>query len=325
MSGLRVLVTGMGGELGSLAASMIQDTPWAGPILGIDIDPPRRRLRRCDFRLVDPTASAMIGSIVGEFDPQVIVHLAVYEPEARASSAQADRWTPAIAEALFAACAGLTDLRSIVVRSGIEVYGRPAEVPDIHASALPTSPFGRQLLHMESVARRAGAISGVPTTVARLASVIGPHVPSPLGRLLRMPIVPGPLFGDPRFTVLSDHDAAASLVAAAGRGFDGTLNVVAAGSISLRQTLTVGRRLRAPLIGPQWRLARPISHLLGAPVPDHVVEVLTRGRLAEPSDVATLLGVEPPQSVDEVITALYSWQPIRRIYPHGAPEPVVSR
>ena len=315
----------MGGELGSLAASMLENTSWAGPILGIDIDPPRRRLRRSHFRLVDPTASATITPIISEFDPQVVLHLAVYEPEARASGSQADRWTPAIAEAVFTACAGFTDLRSIVVRSGIEVYGRPADVPDVHASALPTSSFGRQLLHVESVARRAGATARVPTTVARLAPVIGPHVPSPLGRLLRMPIVPGPLFGDPRFTVLSDHDAAAALVAAAGCHFDGTLNIAAAGSISLRQTLAVGRRLRAPIVGPQWRVARPLAHLLGAPVPDHVVEVLTRGRLAEPSDVVTHLGIDRPQSVDQVIAALYSWQPITRIYPHGSPNPAVSR
>ncbi len=315
----------MGGELGSLAASRLENTSWAGPILGIDVDPPRRRLRRCDFRLVDPTASVTIATIIREFDPQVILHLGVYEPEARASGSQAARWTPAIAEAVFTACAGLTDLRSVVVRSGIEVYGRPADLPDIHVPALPTSPFGRQLLHVESVARRAGATAGVPTTIARLAPVMGPHVPSPLGRLLRMPIVPGPLFGDPRFTVLSDHDAAAALVAAAGCRYDGTLNIAAAGSISLRQALAVGRRLRAPIVGPQWRVARPLSHLLGAPVPDHVVEVLTRGRLAEPSNVVALLGVDSPQSVDEVIAALYSWQPITRIYPHGAPSPVSPR
>ncbi len=315
----------MGGELGSLAASMLETTSWAGPILGVDVDPPRRRLRRCEFRLVEPTASAAIETIISDFDPQVIVHLAVYEPEARASSAQAARWTPAVAEAVFSTCAQLTDLRSIVVRSGIEVYGRPTNVPDVYAAALPTSPFGHQLLHVETVARRAGAIARVPTAVVRLAPVIGPHVPSPLGRLLRMPIVPGPLFGDPRFTVVSDHAAAAALVAAAGCHYDGIVNVAASGAISLRQVLAVGRRLRAPLVGPQWRIARPLAHLLGAPAPDHVVEVLTRGRLAEPSDVVALVGVARPQSVDDVIAALYSWEPITRIYPHGAPDPTVSR
>jgi UDP-glucose 4-epimerase len=306
----------MGGELGSLVASLVERQPWAGPILGIDVDPPRRRLRHCEFRLVEPTDTARIVKTITDFAPQVVLHLGVYEPEARASSAQAAEWTPALATAVFSACAALDDLAAIVVRSGIEVYGRLGGLPDIHSPAVPTSPFGQQLLDVEAVARRLGAASSASVAVARLAPVIGPHVPSPLGRLLRMPVVPGPCFGDPRFTVLSDHDAAAALVAAAGASFDGTLNVVPPGSISVRQALGVGRRLRAPIVGPGWRVARPIAHLLGAPVPDHVVEVLTRGRRALPSDLEALLGLGPMQPVEKVIAALYSWTAITRFHPH---------
>ncbi len=269
-------------------------------------------------------AGDRIALLIREFDPQVVMHLGVYEPEARASGTQAAQWTPAFADSVFEACGGLTDLRAVVVRSGIEVYGRPDELADIHTPALPTTPFGRQLLHVESGARRLGAHLQVPVAIARLAPVIGPHVPSPLGRLLRMPVVPGPLWGDPCFTVLGDRDAAASLVAAAGLGYDGTLNVVAPGQISLRQALGVGRRVRAPLVGPQWWLARPVAHMLGAPIPDHVVEVLTRGRLAEPSDLTTELGVATRTSTPDVIASLYSWAPITRFYPHRTPTDVSS-
>ncbi len=309
-------MTGMGGELGSLVASLVERQPWAGPILGIDIDPPRRRLRRCDFRLVEPTDTPRIVTTITDFAPQIVLHLGVYEPEARASSAQAAEWTPALATAVFSACAALDDLTTIVVRSGIEVYGHLGGLPDTHSAAVPTSPFGRQLLDVEAAARRLGAANSLSVAVARLAPVIGPHVPSPLGRLLRMPVVPGPCLGDPRFTVLGDHDAANAIVAAAGASFDGTLNVVAPGSISLRQALSVGRRLRVPIVGPQWRLARPIAHMLGAPIPDHVVEVLTRGRRALPSDLNALLGLGPLQPVEEVIAALYSWKAITRFHPH---------
>jgi UDP-glucose 4-epimerase len=317
VDGLRVLITGMGGELGSLVASLTELEPWAGEILGIDIDPPRRRLRRCDFKLIDPTDVATIGTVISGFAPQILLHLGVYEPEARASAAQAASWTPTSAVAAFEACSRTADLRGVVVRSGIEVYGRPRSAPDVHTPAIPTTPFGHQLLNVEAGARRLGAARGVPVSICRLAPVIGPHVPSPLGRLLRLPVVPGPLWSDPQFTVLSDHDAAAAIVAAAGRGFSGTLNVAGGGAISLRQTLAVGRRLRAPLIGPQWRLARPLSHMLGAPIPDHVVELLTRGRLVEASNVGDELGIPEPQSAAQVIAALYSWEQITRFHPHA--------
>ena len=46
MKNRRVLITGMGGELGSLVAALAENTDWAGEILGIDVDPPRRLLKR---------------------------------------------------------------------------------------------------------------------------------------------------------------------------------------------------------------------------------------------------------------------------------------
>ena len=36
----------MGSELGSLVATMLEAEPWVGSLVGIDVDPPRRRLRR---------------------------------------------------------------------------------------------------------------------------------------------------------------------------------------------------------------------------------------------------------------------------------------
>ena len=57
----------------------------------------------------------------------------------------------------------------------------------------------------------------------------GPHVPSPLGRLLRLPVVPVSLLADPAFSVIDDQDAATAVVAAAAHRFDGPVNVVVAG------------------------------------------------------------------------------------------------
>ena len=51
----KVLITGMGGELGSLVASMVERTEWAGHIMGFDVDPPRRHLSRAEFHRVDAT------------------------------------------------------------------------------------------------------------------------------------------------------------------------------------------------------------------------------------------------------------------------------
>ena len=90
------------------------------------------------------------------------------------------------------------------------------------------------------------------------------------------------------------------------------MNVVAPGAITALQAARRGRRIPFPLIGPDWRIARTLSHLAGAPIPDHVAEALHRGRLADNTRMRTLLGFEAETSTTEVIDRLYHWPSIIR-------------
>jgi hypothetical protein len=56
-----------------------------------------------------------------------------------------------------------------------------------------------------------------------------------------------------------------------------------------------------------------MSHLLGAPVPEHVMEVMHRGRLADGSRAASALGLVPTTSAAAVIDRLYKWETVVRI------------
>jgi UDP-glucose 4-epimerase len=311
-----VLVSGMGGELGSLVASLLENEPWVGALMGIDVDPPRRRLRRAEFHRVEPAERERIVDLVTAFDPHVLVHLAVWEPDARAGTSHARRFTDEATTSIIGAAAECRSLESIVVRSGIEVYGRHQGAltrPDETTPARPSSEYGRMLVRLEAAARAAGEMVGVPVGSLRLGPVLGPHEPSPLGRLLRHPIVPFSLLADPPFTVVEDSDAARAFVAAAERRLDQPVNVVAPGAITGLQALRRGRRIPLPLVGPEWVVARGVSHLMGAPVPDHVMEVMHRGRLADGSAAADLLGVTPSISTLEVVDLLYAWPGIIRV------------
>jgi UDP-glucose 4-epimerase len=316
MRGQRVLVSGMGGELGSLVASLLENEPWVGSILGIDNDPPRRRLHRSDFHLIEPSDRQRIVDVVTAFDPHVLVHLAVWEPDARAGSALAKRLTCEAATSMLSAAAECRSLQAIVVRSGIEIYGRGRGAltrPDEDAPTRPTSEYGRMVAEIEATAHRVGQRVGVAVSALRLAPVLGPHVPSPLGRVLRQPVVPFSLLADSPFTVTVDSDAARAFVAAAEQRPQGPLNVVAPGAISTMQAIRRGRRLPLPLLGPEWRVARQISYLLGAPLPEHVMELIHRGRLADGARLMPTLGVTPRLTTQEVIDRLFKWEAIVRI------------
>jgi UDP-glucose 4-epimerase len=129
---------------------------------------------------------------------------------------------------------------------------------------------------------------------------------------LRMPAVPFSVLADPPFAVIEDRDAAKAFVMAARIGLGEPVNIVAPGAITALQAARRGRRIPIPLVGPDWRIARTLSHLAGAPIPDHVAEALHRGRLADNTRMRTLLGFEAETSTTEVIDRLYHWPSIVR-------------
>jgi len=142
--------------------------------------------------------------------------------------------------------------------------------------------------------------------------VLGKHVPSPLGRLLRQPAVPFSALADAPFAVVEDGDAARAFVHAAESRLDEPLNIVASGGVTALQAAIRGRRVPLPLVGPEWMIARRVSHVLGAPIPDHVVELMHRGRLADGARAAELLGYTPRLTTSEVIDHLYAWESVVR-------------
>lgn len=315
MGGRRVFVSGVGGELGTLIASMLEDEPWVGALSGIDADPPRRRLHRTAFHRIHPDEHDQIVEIITKFNPHVLVHVGVWEPDARAAPRVAATLTNQAAISILGAAAECPALENVIVRSGIEIYGRAKGSltrPSETAPVQPTSEWGRTVAAIEHTAARVGERVGVSIGAVRLAPVLGRHVPSPLGRLLRMPAVPFSLLADPPFAVIEDNDAARAIVAAAREGLSQPVNVVASGAITVLQAARRGRRLPIPLIGPDWGIARRISHMAGAPIPDHVSEVFHRGRLADNARMQELLKMVPETRTSEVIDRLYDWPSVIR-------------
>ncbi len=248
--------------------------------------------------------------VVTDFNPHVVVHVAVWEPYARAGTATARSLTDDAATSILGAAAECKALESIIVRSGIEIYGRArgsVTRPTEQVPTNPTSEYGHMVAKIEDTADAIGRRIGVSVGTLRLATVLGPHVPSALGRLLRLPAVPFSALADPPFAVIHQHDAAEAFVSAARVRVNEPLNIVAPGAITALQAIRRGRRVPVPLLGPEWVAARALTYLAGAPLPDHVQEMLHRGRLADNARAIDVIGFAPRSTTSEVIEQLYRW------------------
>jgi UDP-glucose 4-epimerase len=314
---VRVLITGMGGELGTRVANLLEADNSVEHIVGLDVFPPRRRITRAEFHRIDPRDRRKAVHLVRELDPEVVLHLGIYEPNARSEPTAARLGTAASAVSVLGAAAQCPSLQAIVVRSGIEVYGRRRGAPtrpDESADVTPTTPFGQSLAHVERVAVEAGQVAGVPVTSLRCGPIVGPSVPSPLGRYLRLPAVAVNPMAELPFCLLHQEDAANALLAAATGRFDGPINVVGPGAVTATQAALMGRRIPIPVFGPGWLVATAAAQLLGAPLPAHTRELLTRGGVADGTLARSVLGVDPRPTPD-VVAQLYRWADVALVTP----------
>jgi UDP-glucose 4-epimerase len=322
---VRVLVTGMGGELGTRVAQLLEARDDVDEIMGVDFVPPRRRLRRSEFRRIDPRERERLETFVEEFAPEAIAHFGVYEPASRMSPRRAAERTHAATVGALKAAARAGNLQRVVVRSGLVVYGRGhgrALVPDESAPLAPTTEYGRSCLEVETVAKGLGGRLDIPVSALRMATVVGPHVPSPLGRVLRLPAVPVPALADPPVSLLGQDDAARSMVEALMRGHDGALNIVGPGAVTPYQVARLGGRIPIPVTGPGWAMAVRACEFAGAPVPDHVLSLLRDGEAADGLEAVSALGMNDMIPSQDLCAALYEWAsvvPLRAL--DGLPKP----
>ena len=307
---------GWAGTSAHASPSCSSRRPWVGELVGIDVDPPRRRLHRASFHLVAPTEHDRIVETITAFNPHVVVHISVWEPHSRANPATARQLTDDAATSILGAAAECRALESVIVRSGIEIYGRARGAPtrpDESADIDPTCDYGEMLAGIERTAAAIGRRVGVTVGAIRMGTVLGPHVPSPLGRVLRMPAVPFSVLADPPFAVVEDVEVARAFVAAARRRLAEPVNVVANGAITALQAARRGRRIPVP--ARRARTGRspgrsaacsarrsPTTSRDAAPRP--AGRQLPHGRAARLPSPATTM---------DVIDKLYEWPTVVRI------------
>jgi len=316
---MRILITGMGGAIGTGIAHKLERDP-DNVIVGVDMVPPRRHLRSSEFHLVRPGDVSTRTRLIRGFDPEVIIHMGVYEPHARSNPVDSTSRTRAVTRSVFHAALDCGSLRHVVVRSGIEVYGREhgtALRPDEDAPLCPTTRFGRALAEVEESALAFSALREIPVTILRFAPIVGPYIPSPLGRFLRLPVVPVAAPVDSPIQLIHIDDVHDATVAAVRARVGGAFNIVGDGAVTGSQAARLGGRMVLPVWGPGWQISRLVTAAMGSPLPEHTAEAMRRGQTADGGRAKRDLDFVPARTTRECVQDLYEWASVIRVERHG--------
>ena len=153
-------------------------------VVGVDFVPPRRRLRRAEFRRIDPRDRDRLAEFVEDFAPTVVAHFGVYEPASRMTPGVGDRAHRAVhdrdAERGRARRQPRVRRRCAAGSRSTARVRCTASVPDEDVMPAPRDAVRPVAARGRGDRRgRARCATASPVCALRYAPVVGSHVPEP--------------------------------------------------------------------------------------------------------------------------------------------------
>jgi UDP-glucose 4-epimerase len=275
---MRILVTGGAGFIGGITARMLLD--GGHDVVVFD------NLERGHREALDPRARLVVGDLrerenilraVREAQPDAIVHFAAYALVGESMADPLRYYRNNVIGGLNLVEAMLeTGVRRIVFSSSCATYGQPERLPIVEETPQnPTNPYGHSKLVLEQILKWHAARKGFAPCFLRYFNACGAvgdlgedHEPEThlIPNLLRVALgqrAQADLYGDdyptPDGTCIRDyvhvHDLADAHIRALMTGATGAFNLGTGAGASVREVLTVCRRITGHPI-PECSLPR---------------------------------------------------------------------
>ncbi len=241
-------ITGVSGYIGTRLCELLADQPDVERIVGIDVRPPRKPLRRLDFREHDvsrPFDDALHGV-------DVALHLAwILNPVHDAAFMTAVNLG---GTRHFLRACERAGVRRVVAASSATAYGAWPDNPVPLPERWPVRPdqpyqYAREKAVMEGMIQVwARFRTAVEVVIARPCIVIGPNVDNFISRMLLKPVVPMVRGEDPPMQFVHEEDVARAFLAMARRAPAGTYNIAGDGLLPQSEVVRRfgGRVVHAP-------------------------------------------------------------------------------
>ncbi len=304
-----VMVTGIGGVLGSLVAGILATQPRMR-VIGAGRVAPEQAPADVEMRVCDMSGETLL-AMMRAAHVDAVVHLDISGEEEALPYEIPGRGNVYRAIEVLGACHA-AGVKRIVMRSSTLVYGARADAPLFLPETAPLSggaPAGLLQDYIEIERLVADFKTRHPDmriTMVRCAPVAGHGVRSPVVQFFCRRPAPVLAGFDPRVQVLHIHDAAVALaLATLNDQVDGAFNVAAHPPLLLSQAILMsgGQPLPLPLLVFQaTSLLEPVRSLIGAlPFP---IEHLQYACVGDTRRAACELCWEPQRQPDETLREL---------------------
>jgi UDP-glucose 4-epimerase len=311
MAGRRVLITGVGSQVGSLLAARLEQDPEVEYVAGLDTRRPRVELERTEFIEAD-IRDPEIARLIPPTRVDTMVHEQIVRQPGPAMSSRAMHDVNVIGTLqLLAACERVPTLRTIVVRGSAGVYGAEPHAPQFFKEEMTTlfpmrTRFQRDVAeienYFETYARRH---AGVSYTMLRYQPAIGPGMRTQITRYLSQPVCPTYMGFDPRIQLVHIEDALGALVAAVRNPVRGAVNVAGPGTIGLARMIRLAGKRALPIAAPLFGAVTQAAQRLGLDTQSEDFERLLRyGRGVDTRRLVEEVGYTPRHSS---VAAVESW------------------
>jgi len=301
---MRVLVTGGAGFIGShLVDALVARGDEIAVVDDMSGGRPGRLPGQAAAHKLSVTESDAMSSVVAEFEPELICHLAArVDVRTSVSDPADDALVNVVGTVNVLEAARAVGARVILGSTGAVIYGRDAPIPSLEdVLPLPESPYGVGKNCAEQYVELYNRLHGTSHVVLRFANVYGPRQ-DPAGlvgvvaifcaRALagQRPVV----YGDGRQTrdFIYVGDAVRAYLAAADRGRPGTWNIGSGTEVSILELAAVISEVSGHPVNPVFAATRPGE--------------LRRGALAS-ERARRDLGWAPTVSLADGVGRVYRW------------------
>jgi UDP-glucose 4-epimerase len=309
--GRRILITGVGSNLGAALARRLSEDPEVEHVAGLDTRRPAGLERFIEADVRDPE----IAGLIPREGVDTVVHNQIVRRPGRGVSSRAMHDINVIGTLqLLTACERSPSIGAIVIRGSAGIYGSEPHAPQFFLEDMARlyplrTRFQRDVGEIENLFQTyASRHEGVVCTMLRYQPAIGPGLDTQLTRYLSMPVVPTYLGFDPRLQFVHEQDGLGALVAAVKRPVRGAVNVASPGTTGLTRMIRRARRPSLPLAAPLFGPAVETMRRAGLPDLSPDFRRLVRyGRAVDTSRLVEEVGFEPafstPAALDDFLRA----------------------